>query len=186
MDRNNSYYLIKDILSNYFEAVIINNENYLKSNKIKSKIADFTKGTFDWIDKDNLFKDLKSAFTNYVLDDQTHFFYNDRCLRIYALSENGNYFENYQIRVSIFNLFSVCSRNYYIKNKKNFLDPLIYYNPGEIFFADTAYEILIKYYPKILWIEKEFLIKPLCELNMFEIPIRNDISLNDVLFTENT
>ena len=177
---------LKDILINYFDAEVINKESYVQSNKIKSKIADFTNGTFDWVQKDSLFKDLKSTFPDYVLDNQTHFFYNDRCLRVYALINQDNFYSDYAIRVSIFNFFSVVCTNYVVENAKNLLQPVIFFNPGENNFADKAFNILIKYYPEIVWLSKEILIEPVFKLDVFNKNIRKDILLNDVLFTVDT
>ena len=176
---------VKKIIEEYFEEDILNEENYIGSSKIRSTISEFTNRKFDWSDR-TIFKDLLNEFGDFNFDNQTHFYNNDRCLQFYAEKEQNNYTISYKIGVSIFNFFSINQSNF-VKNKENRYEyePLKYFDRGEEPFADKIFEIVRQYYPDIKWLPKKLLITPIKNLNIFSDKLRKDITVVDLIFTQN-
>ena len=178
---------IIEILSTYIHEQYINNESYLESIKIREAIYEFTNEKLDWNDR-TIFTDLRTTFPDFNFDNQTHFFYNDRCFQIYVEKQTESLVLAYTIYLSIFGYFTVYSRNYNEQRNsetKYQYDAAIFKEKGVDPFCDKVFQIILKYYPDTVWLPNNILLESIHDLKIYSDRVRKDIQVFDLLFTQN-
>ncbi|WP_447641692.1 MULTISPECIES: hypothetical protein [Chitinophagaceae] len=170
---------INNTIAAYFDKDMINNEDTLQSSqKMKDAIVEMTGGTLDWKNKNALFRDLYDKFYDgYIFESQVHFFYNDRCLQIYARPDTdkkapGGFF--YCFRVSIFNYFQVTKPNeefFRVKDlrlAKNSPPSGILVDEHQDEFCDAVFDIVKRYYSSIRWLPAAILEEKVYSLGLMD------------------
>lgn len=184
MNISHLYQSISIIFEKYFDEIYINDESYVRSEKISAAIDELTSSRINWIDR-KMFADLQSKFSDFAFDNQTHLVLNHRCLRFYADCNDNDYTISYCISVSIFGYFSVYKQNYTTTPENKFIiEPIMFIEYSADKNCDDIFEIVRKYYPDLIWLPNEVLLKPIYQLGVYSNSIRKDVLIVDLLFTQ--
>ncbi len=149
-------------------------------NNIKEEISLFEKRNPDFL---VLFlKSLRASFPNANIENYTHFFGNDRCVRfLIEIDEKLRFI----CQVSIFNFFSVYQRPRKVVNSINKYREISFINQDQSEICNKIYDCANICSEHLVWLNRDILKQVIDQFSSYipELSYANEIKVADVLFT---
>jgi len=174
---------ITQVIVRFFDAGIVNNENYGQSDKLKLAVAQFTDWKYDWRDR-KIFKDLKEKLPTLKIENMAYFFGNTRSLQLDLSESSGNRQKIYSAYVSVFNFFTIYQSDYLDGNgKTELIRTPSFIDYGGDLYCDEVFRITKGYYKELVWLPAKMLLTPVQQLRIGNFSVRKDILVADLLFS---